>query len=547
VSRPDGDGRITPTFTPAQVEKAAPCQHGCPNSGDIRSWIGAIAQHKRTGISREQAFSNAWEILADVNPFPAVLGRVCPHPCEAHCNRGDLDEPLAINAMERFLGDWGIQNDLPLPRLSEEMHPEWLGVIGAGPSGLSFAYQMARRGYRVTVYERQDQPGGMLRYGIPDYRLPQDVLDAEIARILDLGVELRLGCAVGRDITLKELHGRHQALYLGIGAQRGRGLGIPGEGGAGVLTGTEYLDRVNRGESVDLGGSVAVIGGGNTAIDAARTARRTGATVSILYRRSREEMPAFDPEIDEALEEGVSIHFLTAPVRLVRENGALRSITAQMMSLGEPDDSGRRRPVPVPDSEFRIEVDSVLAAVSQEPDWKGLGAGLDLDGGWVLTDEKGAVGDRMWAGGDVRGPGIAGEAIVHGRKAAESIHQHLRGVATPETDGQAKLSSDRIVFEYFGESPAAMPQHIPAAERLEQPGAEVTQAITEEQMIAEANRCFSCGVCSGCQQCWMFCTAGCFTKVETVEPGMYFTLSLDACESCGKCIEVCPCGFLEAR
>ena len=221
--------RITPAYRPVQVKKTAPCQEGCANCGDIRGWIGTVAQRSKLGISREEAFARSWRMIADVNPFPGSLGRVCPHPCEECCNRSSKDEPLAINAMERFLGDWAIEQGLELERLENASPEEWIGVVGAGPSGLSFAYQMVRRGYRVTIYESRAQAGGMLRFGVPDYRLPQDVLDAEIQRILDLGVDLKLNTAVGRDISLEALRARHVSLYLGIGAQKGRGIGIPGE------------------------------------------------------------------------------------------------------------------------------------------------------------------------------------------------------------------------------------------------------------------------------------------------------------------------------
>jgi len=194
--------RITPSYRPKQVEKTAPCQVGCANCGDIRGWIAEVAQRRKTGTSREEAFAKAWRLITDVNPFPASLGRICPHPCEKHCNRTDLDQPLAINALERFLGDFGIEAGLPLPRNRDRDCEEWMGVVGAGPSGLSFAYQMARRGYRVTIYDARPKAGGMLRYGVPDYRLPQDVLDAEIQKILDLGVELELETTVGKDIAL---------------------------------------------------------------------------------------------------------------------------------------------------------------------------------------------------------------------------------------------------------------------------------------------------------------------------------------------------------
>jgi NADPH-dependent glutamate synthase beta subunit-like oxidoreductase len=239
--------RITPAFKPQQVEKTAPCQVGCANCGDIRGWIGIVAQRHKTNTSREEALAKAWRLITEVNPFPATLGRICPHPCENNCNRSGFDEPLAINAMERLLG-----------------------VVGAGPSGLSFAYQMARRGYRVTVYDEREEAGGMLRFGVPDYRLPQRILDAEIRKILDLGVELQLNTRVGTDISLDQLRSRHASLYLGIGAQMGRGLPIPGGEGPSVWTGSDYLSRINRGETVDAGKHVIVVGGGNTAIDAAR-------------------------------------------------------------------------------------------------------------------------------------------------------------------------------------------------------------------------------------------------------------------------------------
>ena len=221
-----GAGAITPAWQPRQVEKTPPCQATYPNCGDIRGWIGTVAQRRRTGLSRSEAYARAWRTIANVNPFPATLGRICPHPCESHCNRGVRDEPLAINALERFLGDHAIAAGLPLERLAESPAPASIGVVGAGPSGLSFAYQMARRGYRVTVYDARSKPGGMLRYGVPDYRLPPSVLDAEIARILDLGVTLHGNVRLGRDISLAELRERHAHLYLATGPERGRDVTI---------------------------------------------------------------------------------------------------------------------------------------------------------------------------------------------------------------------------------------------------------------------------------------------------------------------------------
>ena len=535
--------RITPSFRPEQAERMPPCQFNCATSGLVRSWIGVIAQRKKTGLTDEQAFDEAWSIIADRNPFVAALGRICPHPCESDCNRATLDGAVSINAMERFLGDWAIERALPLPGLASAPQPESVGVIGAGPSGLSFAYQMARRGYRVTVYDTHPQAGGMLRYGVPDYRLPGDVLEAEIQRIVDTGVELRLGTAVGEDVTLVDLRDAHDVLYVGIGAQAGRDLGLDGDTELPVWRGIDYLHAVNTGQRIDLGARVAVVGGGNTAIDAARTARRGGADVTLVYRRSREEMPASPHEVVEAEEEGVAFLFLAAPVGVEPASDGSLVLRASRMELGEPDESGRRRPVPIPGSALELEVDSVIAAVSQEPVWEGL---EELhDGGRLAADAMGWVQGDVWAGGDVRNLGIAGEAIVQGRHAAETMHARLRGLPEPELDERPPIGPDEILFGFHEPAERATPTRVPPGERLQNPGLEVTRGLTRDEVLREANRCMSCGSCFGCEQCSMFCNAQCYTRVDEAGPGSYFTLSLDACEECGKCVEVCPCGFLQ--
>ena len=518
----------TPTYRPRRVEKAPPCQGACLAEGDVRGWIGTIAQRRKLGIDNETAYGRAWQIITEVNPFPAVLGRICPHPCQTGCNRSGKDGEVEINALERFLGDWAIERGIPLRVLERDARAESVGVIGAGPSGLSFAYQMARRGYPVTVYERQSQPGGMLRHGVPDFRLPPRVLEAEIQRIVDLGVEIRLEVPVGTEVTLDELRARHDLLYLGVGAQQGRSLGIPGENGDGVLVGIDYLRRVNGGEQIDLGERVAVVGGGNTALDAARTARRTGAQVTVLYRRSSAEMPATLHEVEEARQEGIRFDFLVMPVAVEREDGRPRSLVLRCVELGKPDESGRRRPVPVPGSDFEMPVDAVIAAIAQEPDWT-----QDTDD-W-----------RLWAGGDMIGAGLAGVAIAQGRRAAETAHAHLTGLDPPPAQPRQQIGSEALRLDRYESRPAVTPDRLPVALALTDQEAEVNYGITEAQFLAEVERCLSCGSCFGCQQCWMYCTASCFTSVAEAAPGTYFTLSLDECRECGKCIEVCPCGYLE--
>ncbi len=555
-------------FRPSQREKPAPCQASCPNCGDIRGWIGVIAQRSKTGVGREDAYARAWRMITDVNPFPAVLGRICPHPCESGCNRSEKDGAVAINALERFLGDWAIAASLPLEELEVVPKPESIGAIGAGPAGLSFAYQMARRGYPVTVYDEHDEAGGMLRHGIPDYRLPPQILDREIQRILDLGVALELNTRVGRDVTIDQLRERHEVLFLGVGAQKSLPLDIPGAAGPGTWTGVEYLARVNRGEIVDLGQRVVVVGGGDTAVDAARTARRAGSDVTIVYRRSREEMPADAGEVEDALAEGVRVRFLTSPIEIKRSDGRIIGLVALRNELGESDGSGRRRPLPITGSEHDLPADAIVAAVSQEPDWRGLEA-FHGKGRWLVSNEIGRIDDDVWAGGDVLGLGIAGMAIFHGRRAAEKVHADLRGrdsSATPRSaageparssptiDGErgtddsgprAPIAADRLRMDLYAPRPPAEPEHLPVEAALADPCAEVSLRLTEEQFLAEVERCLSCGKCFGCEHCFMYCTPLCFSRVEEPEPGSYFALALERCEECGKCVEICPCGFLE--
>lgn len=537
---------IAPSYHPRQTEKTPPCQTGCPNCGDIRGWIGTVAQRAKLGLSREDAYERAWRIITDVNPFPSTLGRICPHPCETHCNRNQKDEPLAINALERFLGDFAIDRQLQLSRKRSAIGGACVGVIGAGPSGLSFAYQLARRGHRVTVYDARDQAGGMLRYGVPDYRLPQDVLDAEIARIVNLGVELKLGVRVGRDVSLQVLRARYDGIYLGIGAQEGRALRIPGAEGKGVMIGTDYLAAVNQANAPELGEHVLVIGGGNSAIDAARSARRQGASVTIVYRRTRKEMPASQHEVDDALAEGVQLLELSAPLEILRDSESRpREMLLQRMQLGATDASGRSGPVPVAGSEFTLPARTVVMAISQRPLLNGLSE-LDHSGDWLIADASGTVSENVFAGGDVLGLGIAGNAIVQGRRAAESLHARLGGgVSDDPSLPRPGIGPESIKFESREASAATRKPELPPRERVGMNMAEVSGNISEQAFLAETQRCFSCGSCFGCEQCQMYCTKGCFIRVEEPEPGMYFTLNLDQCQACGKCVDVCPCGFLD--
>ncbi|HUU03425.1 MAG TPA: NAD(P)-binding protein [Myxococcota bacterium] len=541
-----GAGGGVSSQRPQQVPKKPPCGANCPSANAIRNWIAQIAQREKMGVSEEASFSTAWKMLVNTNPFPSVMGRVCPHPCEDNCNRAEKDGAVAINACERFIGDWGIEKNLKLEKLDgSDNHSESIGVIGAGPAGLSFAFQMARRGYPVTVYEKTEKPGGMLLWGIPRYRLPADVLQAEIQRILDLGVELKLNTAVGRDIPVEELRSKHKAVFLGIGADKGRLLKVPGEEGSGVWTGTGYLYKVNNGEKVDVGAKVAVIGGGNTAIDAARAARRAGAEVTILYRRTRTEMPAIDSEIEDALKEDVKIEFLVAPVEIKRDCDKVSAVVVQKMELGEPDDSGRKRPVPIEGSEYEVPIDTLIAAISQEPDWAPLGE-LGPKGRWIEADKNGKVTDGVFCGGDDLKLGLVTIAVGQGRRAAEVLDAELRGTEPPMPPDIPLVVKDRIRHDLYDPKERNERAHRPVEEWLSKPMSEIDLGITKEQFIEEVTRCYSCGMCFGCERCWMFCTPSCFAKVtDGQRPGHYYTIDLNTCDGCKKCMDECPCGFID--
>jgi NADPH-dependent glutamate synthase beta subunit-like oxidoreductase/Pyruvate/2-oxoacid:ferredoxin oxidoreductase delta subunit len=532
-------GEISP-LRPAYVPKAAPCGGGCPSGADIRGWLTTIAQAEAYGRTNEEAYRIAWGIITDRNPFPAVCGRVCPHLCEDACNRRQKDGAVAINALEQFVGDFGIADGLKLSRLTSETRAERIAVIGSGPAGLSCAYQLARRGYPVTVFEAFSRPGGMLRYGIPKYRLPREVLDAEIQRILDLGVVLKCNAVIGSDVLLSQLRSEYKAVFVGIGAHSGVRLRIPGEVAPNVYTGTEFLNRVNSGEEVRVGGKVLVIGGGDTAIDSARVSKRLGADVTILYRRTRSEMPAIKPEIDGALDEGVNIRYLTAPLEVLHQNGQAVGLRCLHMDLGAPDASGRPRPVPRAGSEFDLEATTIIAAISQQPKLNGLDV---VRGGaqWIQAQDAAVPGmEGVFAGGDGVELGLVTIAIAQGRFAAEAIDAWINGRTIDRPVPAPCIGPERVKLDWYKPAERHERQLVPAAERS--PDTEVQLALAEAEALDEAKRCMSCGLCMDCETCWMYCTNNCFAKLPK---GEHYKVKMELCNGCKKCADACPCGYIE--
>jgi len=406
---------------------------------------------------------------------------------------------------------------------------------------------MARRGYGVTMYEKHDLPGGMLRRAIPDYRLPRDVLDAEVGRVLGMDISLVRNTDVGSSVGLEKLRDKHTLIFLGIGAQAAIDLGIPGETGPGVISGINYLQQRKQQPRSQHGKRVLVIGGGNTAIDAARSARRDGASVTLLYRRSETEMPAAAHEVEDARTEGVELRFLVSPLRVVREGNKIQQLQLQEMRLAEADQQGRRRPVAIPGRTHELPADTVIVAVAQTPDWEGMGV-LPADQAWLHTRDDGKLEQNIWAGGDDRGPSIASKAVAQGRLAAESAHAELRGQEKPRASNvRETVRSGAVKADFYCEQQRAEIHRRSQEEWLSDPESEIDQTISDAEARQEAARCMSCGLCFDCQQCFMYCNKAGFTRIEETRPGKYFALALDACEGCGKCIEVCPCGYLEAR
>lgn len=519
---------------PSYVKKDPPCSVSCPAGETIREWL--------TNIREGNSFENAFHTLTDKNPFPATMGRICPHPCETGCNRNDLDGTVGINAVERAIGDYGIQNKLALKRLSDAKLPQKIAVVGGGPSGLSAAYQLARRGYGVTVYETYEKAGGMLRYGIPSYRLPDDVLDAEIQRILDLGVELKTGVRIGRDVSLGELRQSYDAVYLAFGMHQGMKLGVPGEDHPNVHTAAGFLGRINHGEKVAVGKKVVVVGAGDSAIDAARVSRRLGAEVTLVYRRSRSEMPAIKHEVKEAEDEGVRYEFLCNPVSIAPNGGGLK-VTCIRMELKDADASGRPKPVEIPGSEFTIEADSVIGALGQRPDLAGMET-VNNGKGWVAADSNGRTGvERVWAGGDITAPvALATTAIGEGRRKAIDIDNALQNREVKEEAPLKVVKSNQMRLDHYEKRPMAVRASVPLADRMGHGFNEVVQGLSFEEAANEAQRCMSCGMCFDCDKCYLYCQDQAIIKLPK---GQHFAFKLSNCTGCKKCFEECPCGYID--
>ena len=512
------------TMRPEYVDRLPPCNAACPAGENIQGWLS---------YAEAGEYEAAWRALTKDNPLPAIMGRVCYHPCEAKCNRAEIDEAVGINSVERFLGDLAIEKGWAFEK------PQALGgkrvlVVGAGPAGLSAAYHLSRLGHGVTIREAGPLAGGMMRFGIPKYRLPRDVLDAEVARIIAMGVTLELNAKVD-DIEAAMREGGFEAAFLAVGANIARRAYIPAGGAAKVLDAVTLL-RSMEGEAPPLlGRKVVIYGGGNTALDAARTARRLGADEAIIvYRRTREKMPAHEFELEEALQEGVSMKWLST-IKAV-DGGKM---TIEKMTL---DDKG----FPQPSGEFEtLEADSLVLALGQDVDLSLLdnAPGIEIEHGVVKVGPDMMTGRKgVFAGGDMApSERTVTVAVGHGKKAARYVDAYLRGEAYAPAPKRGLASFDRLNPWYYEDAPGTVRPMLEAARRIEN-FEEIQGGLDETNALYEARRCLSCGNCFECDNCYGVCPDNAVIKLG---PGKRFRFDYDYCKGCGLCAAECPCGAID--
>ena len=522
------------TERPVYVDLMPPCNHACPAGENIQQWLYR---------AEDGGYEAAWrQIMAD-NPLPAVMGRVCYRPCETACNRGQLDEAVGINSVERFVGDEAIKRGWTVPVTAADSGKHVL-VVGAGPSGLSAAYHLRLLGHRVTMRDQAPLPGGMMRYGIPAYRLPRQVLDAEINRILAMGVIFEHGTVT--DIEKAMADGGFDAAFLAVGAQQGRRAYIPAGDSAKILDAVTLLHATADGEPPQLGRRVAVYGGGNTAMDAARTARRLGATDAVVvYRRTRDRMPAHDVEVEEAADEGVRMMWLSTIARA--DEGKLVIEKMQLDETGFPQPTGEVT---------ELAADTVVLALGQEAELSLLDGvpGVRINDG-VVQVGPGLMTGRpgIFAGGDmVPAERTVTVGIGHGKKAARSIDAWLRagvqdgnaatGAAAAAEVAEPRLADfDRLNTWYYSDAPATVRPQLDAARRISSFD-EVTGGLDESTALFEARRCLSCGNCFECDNCYGVCPDNAVIKLG---PGQRYQIDLDYCKGCGICVAECPCGAID--
>jgi NADPH-dependent glutamate synthase beta subunit-like oxidoreductase/Pyruvate/2-oxoacid:ferredoxin oxidoreductase delta subunit len=542
---PTGNFRF---YRPVYRDKTPPCNHACPTGEQIQKYLDHV-KHDR--------YLDGYLTILEDNPMPAVTGRVCYHPCETACNRAAHDEPIGIRGVERFLGDFGLKlADNPVKPGLPPLNGKTVAIVGSGPGGLGCAYHLRRTGYASVIFEALDQPGGMLRAGIPAWHLPGEILDAEIAKLLDLGgIEIRCGVRVGDDpggVTLGYLRATYDAVFLALGQDVGRRLGAAGAQARGVIGAMEFLRETGLGRPVTVGASVLVIGGGNTASDAARSAIRLGgaggnqASATIVSLEAEDELLIQPEDLAQARDEGVLFRPRTALVSvLTGEDGNVRGAVLAGARLAR-DESGAVRPRITAGTEFEVPCDTILVAIGQVQvlDW--LPAHYTEDG-LVKADEFGRVPDAdaaVFAGGDVRrGPSMVVDALGDGKRAARDIDRVLSAEPLRPEDPVEVMPYEKLNTAYFRHAPRTEAPLAPAGERRASQVTEVTLAYSREQALAEADRCMSCGVCNGCDNCYIVCPD--VSVMRDARQNGHYSIRTHYCKGCLVCVQECPTGALE--
>lgn len=515
---------------PHYIKPPSPCHQACPVNGDIAEWIG---------LARARDFHGAWEVLTRHNPFPAIAGRICHHPCETACNRGAYDESVSICKLERAVGDIALDAGWAHepPAVERSGH---IAIVGGGPSGLSAAFQLRRRGWRVTIYESQRELGGLMRYGIPSYRLAREVLDGEIARIVALGVDVQCDHALKTAADFDQLRATHDAVYVAVGASRPKRLPSLPNSAAWLMNGADYLARSAAGAPPALGRRLVVVGGGSAAMDVARSARRAGHDVTILSLERKEQMPAQREELAEALEEGIVLVDGAMLAAVMPAKGAGLSLSCTRVQFEPGAVRGQFTVKPLPGSDFEMAADAIVVAIGQDADLTALSQRLPVEGGLLTVGQRQATSaDGVWAGGDVASMArFVTEAIGMGKRAALDIDRVLSGNSVNTADSEPAVGIANIATWYHPKHARAAARLRPVDERITT-GQEVQLGLELEQALQEAGRCFSCGECTHCDNCFHYCPDLAIRRVN----GGYEVLA-DYCKGCGICVAECPCGAI---
>ena len=517
------------SLRPIPTPKKAPCLNGCPQNNDIRSFLTAIADGEKFGRNTEESYEEAWNILTQTNPFPAICGRICQHPCENKCNRKDKDQAVAINNVERFLGDFALQKGLK-HQLSSEKKTQKIAIIGSGPAGLSCAFHLTKLGYPVTIFEALSKPGGMIRYGIPAYRLPSQIATNEINSVIEMGIELKTACSVGNDLSYEDIKNQFTSVIIGNSTHKGSKLEIPGGEANGVYSGIAFLNQINSGEKFDLyktsdksikiekSKKVVIYGGGDLARDIARLVVRWGAEATILY-------PLTDinvPQLDDLKKDGVEIQYLTSPQEIITDSDndikrikKIKAVKTELNSKGIPPF------LPTNDPAFELEADTLIHTFNDEyPKWETVEDLLKYPSDWLKI-----VGD-----------------LNRGRILAINTDCEINGKDKPAKDSATIIKSDKLLLDHYPDSKRNEETKEESLEQIKAGKTEIIATLDTADALAESKRCMSCGYCFDCEKCYTYCSESAVVKGK---PGEFYTYKNELCTGCKKCAEVCPCGFLE--